>query len=397
MNTLELKQSAQTELHSILAYWEKNAIDHQHGGFVGQIDFTETIHPSAMKGAVLNARILWSFSAAFNLTKADNYLKLADRAFEYLKANFIDKTYGGVYWTVDQSGQPGETKKQIYAQAFALYAFSEYFKATNRTDALQMAKDLFALIEQYSFDKIEDGYFEAFTREWTLIGDLRLSDKDANEKKTMNTHLHVLEAYANLYTIWPDETLRLKIHGLLDIFQYRILDQGNWHLGLFFDEHWTRKDDHISYGHDIEASWLMQEAAAITGDHLLTNKFEKIAVRIANASLEGVDKDGGMWYEYLQHEKRMIREKHWWPQAEAVVGFINAWQHSGQIKYYDAAIRCWKFIFHYIKDQKNGEWYWGVKDDYSIMQEDKAGLWKCPYHNSRACMELIRRLTPIGR
>jgi len=396
MNTLELKESALAELHSILAYWEKNTVDHQYGGFVGQIDFTETVHPSAQKGAVLNARILWSFSAAFNLTGRENYLKLADRAFEYLKLYFIDNIYGGVYWTVDQHGQPAETKKQVYAQAFALYAFSEYFKATQKEEARQIAKEMFALMERYSFDAKEDGYLEAFTREWTLIGDLRLSDKDANEKKTMNTHLHILEAYSNLYMIWPDEGLRSKIHALLNIFQYRILDQSNWHLGLFFDEHWVRKDDHISYGHDIEASWLMQEAAEVAGDSLLKERFEEVAVCIANASLEGMDKDGGMWYEYLQQEKILIREKHWWPQAEAVVGFINAWQNSGQIKYYDAAIGCWQFISRYIKDKQNGEWYWGVKEDYSTMQEDKAGLWKCPYHNSRACMELIRRLTPIG-
>lgn len=389
----ELKASLEMELTAILSYWMKYTPDNAYGGFYGKLGNDNIPVPEAPKGAVLNARILWTFAAAYNHTLNPLYLATANRAYNYFNAHFIDHTYGGVYWTVDHTGRPAETKKQVYAIAFALYAYSEYYKATGHPEVLTAAISLYNSIEQHSFDPVHDGYFEAFTRNWQEIADLRLSAKDANEKKTMNTHLHVVEAYANLYTVWPDEQLRTQIQRLLQLFYDRIIDRKSGHLHLFFDEQWQVKGNNISYGHDIEASWLLQEAAEIIGHTTLTAHYKELALVIVNATLqEGTDKDGGLWYEYETTPKHLVEEKHWWPQAEALVGFINAWQLQPHGPYLQHAQNTWHFIEQHIIDKTNGEWFWGVYKNYALIPEDKAGLWKCPYHNARACLEGLKRL-----
>jgi cellobiose epimerase len=388
-----LKTALQKELINILSYWMRYTRDETQGGFYGKIGNDNIPVPGAVKGAVLNARILWTFAAACNASANPLYLAMADRAYHYFSKHFIDDTYGGVYWTVTASGQPAATKKQVYAIAFALYAYSEYYKVTQDAKVLAMAIELYNSIETHSFDPIHGGYFEAFTREWQEISDLRLSDKDANEKKTMNTHLHVAEAYANLYTIWPDEKLRTQLQGLLQLFYDKIIDKKNGHLHLFFDDQWTVKDNNVSYGHDMEASWLLLEAAEIIQDKRLIAQYRQLALVIVNATIAGgLDKDGGLWYEYETAKRHVIAEKHWWPQAEALVGFINAWQLQPQGRFLQHAVQTWHFIEQHIIDKVNGEWYWGVYEDGSKMEEDKAGLWKCPYHNARACLEGMKRL-----
>jgi mannobiose 2-epimerase len=388
-----LKTALQKELTSILSYWMKYTPDEANGGFYGKLGNDNIPVPGAVKGAVLNARILWTFSAAYNASANPLYLAMANRAYHYFSAHFIDETYGGVYWTVEANGTPAATRKQVYAIAFALYAYSEYYKATRLPAVLATAIDLYKSIATHSYDPVHGGYFEAFTREWGPISDLRLSDKDANEKKTMNTHLHVVEAYANLYTIWPDAALRTQIQGLLQLFPDKIIDQKSGHLHLFFDEQWNVKGNNVSYGHDIEASWLLLEAAVIIKEEALIAQYRRLAIVIANATIsDGLDKDGGLWYEYETARGHMVTEKHWWPQAEALVGFINAWELQPQARYLQHALNTWQFIDRHLIDKTHGEWYWGVYKDYRIMPEDKAGLWKCPYHNVRACLEGIRRL-----
>lgn len=386
-----MRQSLQKALDNILLFWMDHMPDAENGGFYGKLDNNNRADATADKGAVLNARILWTFSAAYNATKEISYLDTARRAFSYIDQHFLDKEHGGVFWSVDYLGNPAETKKQIYALAFNIYACSEYYIATRHEYAREIAIDGFLLIQQHSFDPSYGGYLEAFTRDWHEINDLRLSEKDANEKKTMNTHLHILEAYTNLYRIWPETALADAIKSLLDIFFNKILDQQTGHLNLFFDEHWLVKGDIISYGHDIEASWLLLEAAEVLQDDALIEQFKAVALRMAEATLEGIDADGGLWYE-SSGKHGLVTEKHWWPQAEALVGFVNAWQISKEDRYLQIAHHNWHFIDQYILDHANGEWYWGRKKDYSIMQEDKAGFWKCPYHNGRACLEVLKRL-----
>ncbi|MBO7499172.1 MAG: AGE family epimerase/isomerase, partial [Bacteroidaceae bacterium] len=248
----------------ILPFWMTRMPD-PRGGFYGRIDGLGNVHPEAEKGAILNARILWTFSAAYRVLGDPAYFDMATRAKCALLDNFFDPEFGGVYWSLHPDGTPKDTKKQIYALGFAIYGLSEYARATGDKSALAHAIKLFFDIENHSFDTERNGYFEAFTREWGEIADMRLSDKDANERKTMNTHLHILEPYTNLYRVWPDARLAAAIRNLIDIFVDRILDPQTFHLRLFFDDDWNSKVDATSYGHDIEASWLIHEAALVLG------------------------------------------------------------------------------------------------------------------------------------
>lgn len=388
------KNELQHELHNVLHYWMQYTIDEVHGGFCGKVDNDNKCYSDAQKGCVLNARILWTFSAAFNLTHEPQYAPVATRAFEYIQNYFVDNLYGGVYWSVTNRGEPLDTKKQIYALAFVIYACSEYYRMQQWPPAKKLAIQLYELIQRYSYDSKKGGYFEAFARDWQPLADLRLSNKDANEKKTMNTHLHILEAYSSLYGIWPDAQLAQAITLLLNNFDDHIIHKQAGHLHLFFDENWEVKSDTVSYGHDIEASWLLVEAAETIGNDSLIKKMKAHALKMADAVTRGIDTDGGLWYEYEPSHRKLIKEKHWWPQAEALVGYFNAWQISGNDKYLQYVFNNWAFIKQYIRDNKNGEWFWGVSEDHSVMpDQDKAGFWKCPYHNGRACMELVKRLS----
>lgn len=386
------KRELEDELSSIMRFWETKTIDGKNGGFYGKLNNANKVFFDAPKGSVLNSRILWAFSASYNLTRNKDYLHTAERAFQYAIEHFLDKKYGGVYWIVDYMGKPVDTKKQVYALSFAIYALSEFYLSVKNGSARDLAIELYHLIVNKSYDKKHGGYIEALSEDWQEIKDIRLSAKDANEKKSMNTHLHVLESFANLYRIWPDEILKNKIAELIHIFLDHIIDKSTHHLILFFDEKWNVKSNLISFGHDIEASWLIQQAAEIVGDHKLVEKIKIKSVLIANAAAEGLDKDGGLWYEYNISENHLLKEKHWWPQAEGMIGFFNAWQITGDKSYFEKSFKNWEFIKEHILDKKNGEWFWGVKENYSLMNEDKVGVWKCPYHNSRACIELIRRI-----
>jgi len=386
---IELKN----ELTRILQYWLDNSLDKVNGGFYGRISNDNHVIAEAPKGSVLNARILWSFSAAYNFSPNPVYLETAGRAYRYIIGHFIDKQYGGVYWSVDYQGKPLDTKKQVYAIAFNIYALSEFYVAAGIEAARQAAIDMFYLLVEKAYDPIKTGYFEAFTNDWMPIDDLRLSAKDVNEKKTMNTHLHVLESYTNLFRIWPDKALKEHISILLGNFFDHFIDHRTNHLVLFFDEDWHPKSQLVSYGHDIEATWLLLEAAEAIKDETMIERSKQIGTRMADATTQGLDTDGGLWYEYEPADDHLIKEKHWWVQAEAMIGFFNAWQITQNEKYLEISMKNWAFVKRKILDKANGEWCWGIKQDGKIMNtEDKVGIWKCPYHNSRACIEIIKRI-----
>lgn len=394
VNTSQYKQEMEQELDSILAYWMQYTVDHERGGFLGKVNNDNVPDPSAEKGLVLNARILWAFSAAYNLTGTPDYLTIADRAYAYITTYFLDPEFGGVYWSLDPDGKVANGRKQIYGQAFCLYAFSEYYQATEIHEVLEHAVRLFNLIEQKGFDPERLGYFEAFNRDWSPMEDLRLSAKDANHPKAMNTQLHVIEAYTNLYRVLPEPLVKERIEDLLEVFDRYIIDKSGGHVGLFFDENWQPGSPLVSYGYDIEVAWLLQAAAEATGGENWVEKAKQWAISIADAAGEGLDDDDGLWYEYDPEADHIVKEKHSWPQAEAMVGFLNAWQVSGRDKYLKASYASWEFIRQYIRDNQNGEWFRGVDENNAPMAgQDKAGFWKCPYHNTRACIEIIRRLT----
>ena len=382
---------------NILPFWMEKMEDEVHGGFLGRISGTGTEDGSAAKGAILNARILWTFSAAYRILGKPEYLAAATRAKREIIDKFYDKEYGGVYWSLTPEGLPDDTKKQIYALGFAIYGLSEYSRATGDAEALEYAIRLFHDIERHSFDKGKNGYFEAFGREWGPIEDMRLSDRDINECKTMNTHLHILEPYTNLYRIWKDRELEKQLRNLICLFMEKILDQETGHLRLFFDEDWRSSHDIISYGHDIEASWLLHEAAEVLGDKTLLEKTRLASVSVADAASEGYIPGGGMIYEFHGDTAAVDADRHWWVQAETVVGYYNLWQMTGREDALKKALGCWEFIKEHIVDREGGEWIWSLRADGTAnTDDDKAGFWKCPYHNGRMCLEIIER-TAVSR
>ncbi len=380
-------------LGNILPFWRSHSVDNHHGGFIAEMSNDLRTRPDAAKGLILNARLLWTFSAAYRSTLSAEDKALAVRAYDYLAHHFIDPQHGGCFWALNPDGSVHDDKKKIYGQAFCVYALSEYHCALGEPQALDQAIDIFRRIEDASRDSQYGGYFETVTRDWKPCDDVRLSDKDLNEKKSMNNHLHVLEAYTSLLRAWSDELLAQRLRELIDLFERRILNPEKTHLQHFFAEDWTPRSDSYTFGHDIEGSWLLCEAAEALGDEGLLRHIRSVALRMARAVLhEGLDADGGLFYE-ARNGQIIDSNKEWWPQAEAVVGFYNAWQLSGDPVLREAAIRCWQFIQNRIVDHVHGEWFWrvsrdGVPDD----SMPKVSAWKCPYHNGRCCLEILRRV-----
>lgn len=417
-----LKQEVHDVLtQNILPFWLDKMTDREHGGFYGRIDGHMQLHPEAEKGAILNARILWSFSAAYRVLRKPDYLEAATRAKDYILAHFIDKEYGGVYWSLDYKGQPLDTKKQFYAIGFAIYGLSEYARATGDREALDYALQLFDCIEEHAFDQEYNGYIEATTRDWQPIADMRLSDLDANYPKSQNTHLHIIEPYTNLYRCLKEfqapsscsyvpaigailpidiavsqqtvDRVGASVRNLIRIFTDRILNPETHHLDLFFEKDWTRGAGHLeSYGHDIECSWLMHEAALVLGDQQVLEKVEPIVRMVAKASEKGLRPDGSMIHEANLDTGHRDDDLHWWVQAENVVGWANLYQHFGDEDALQKALNGWNYIKQNLIDYADGEWYWSRRPDGTLnLDDDHAGFWKCPYHNSRMCLELMER------
>lgn len=407
--------------NNILRFWLDQMMDYEHGGFYGRMDGNGELHKDAEKGAILNARILWAFSAAFRVLKHPEYLEAATRAKDYIIEHFIDQEYGGVYWSVDCEGNPLDTKKQFYAIGFMIYGLTEYARATGDREALDYALDLYDCIEEHAFDREHNGYIEACTREWGRIEDMRLSDLDANYPKSQNTHLHIIEPYTNLLRCLKEAQAQEScdyvsaigsvlpvgisvplqtisevegaLRNLVDIFTEKILNKETNHLDLFFGMDWTRGAGHLeSYGHDIECSWLLHEAALVLGDQQVLNKVEPIVQVVAQASAKGLRPDGSLIHEANLDTGYVDDDLHWWVQAENVVGWYNIWQHFGDEEALNRAEKCWHYIKKQLIDYEHGEWYWSRHANGLLnTKDDKAGFWKCPYHNSRMCLEIIER------
>lgn len=393
MNLSELKHELHKELEEgILPFWMKYTIDNENGGFYGRITNDLKIDKTAPKGAILNARILWTFSAAYNALQKKEYLEMAHRAYDYIQRYFIDKKYGGVYWMVDHKGAPTETRKQIYALAFAIYGLAEYYKASGTKESLDRALEIHKVIEKYGFDKENNGYFEAFQQNWSPIEDQRLSEKDMNVEKSMNTHLHVLEAYSTLYDVCPTEELRKKIENLVEVFVHYIVDTKTGHFNMFMEASWKVVSGKLSYGHDVEGSWLLMEAAEKINNPVLLDHVKQLAIKMTDAALTGIDPLGGLYADYIPETGNEL-DREWWTIAEGVVGCLNTFEITHDPKYLNTAFGFWDFIKKYQIDHQFGEWYYRV-DEHArpILSYDKVGPWKCPYHNARMCLEVMRRV-----
>lgn len=397
MDFAQLRAEFRQEHKDILAYWQRYAPDPVNGGFYGRVDYQNHPDSSAEKGIVLNSRILWTFSAALRHTQHHDYRATADRAFAAIRQHFIDPQHGGVFWSISPDGQPKQPIKQLYGQAFALYGLSEYARATSSAPSLTLAKELFRLMVSKAHDAPKGGFLEARARDWSPATDYMLSKRENGEVKTMNTHLHILEAFTNLYHVWPDKAVADQMRGMLNVFLKYIVDPKTYRMNLFMDENWRVRRTAISYGHDIEACWLLPEAADALATRNPTDKplqktVRSVAVKMARAASTGLDPDGGMNYEYDPATGHHNRERSWWVMAEAMVGFLHAYQLTGEKHFLAKSLASWEFCKKHLLDVKNGEWFSGVDEKHQVLGKEKISLWKCPYHNSRACLEMLDRL-----
>jgi mannobiose 2-epimerase len=389
-NPSTFKKEIKLELNEILAYWEKYSVDVENGGFYGAVDVNNVPDRQADKGLILNSRILWTFSAAYQLDPKPAYKKLANRAFNYLNTYFWDATNKGAYWSIKSTGIPSDTHKQVYAEGFMIYAFAEYYKISKNPQALEKAKTIYQVLQTTCKDLKNGGYYEAYDATWKPIADNTITQGKVDQKKSMNTHLHLIEAFANLYQVYPDKKLKAEIESMLAIFHEKIIANGKTQT-LFFMDDWTPRSEAVSFGHDIESAWLLLETAETIKNPTWIKKMKTLAVNMAIEAEKGIDPtDGGMWNE--KNQGHINTEKHWWPQAEAMVGYYNAFQLTGNKKFYALSLGSWSFIKSELKSP-TGEWFWGIDEGKEPMfRNGKIGPWKGPYHNGRACIEILKRI-----
>ena len=393
----KLAADAEKELRgNILPFWLKNARDREHGGFHAFIGEDMSVRDDQPRGALLTSRILWTFSAVYLKYHDPEYLEMARWAYRDLVDNFIDKEHGGLFWSISLAGKPVDAHKQIYGQIFGVYALSEFYRATGEKPALDQAVAIYRLIEQHAADAKNGGYYDALNREWQQEKG-RKANVLGEAPKSQNSHIHILEGFTSLLRVWPDEGLRQRQHELIELTLTRIIDPRTHHLVLFMQNDWTPIGDEVSYGHDIELSWLLVEAAEVLGDPALLARAKQAALDIARVTdAEGVDRDGGVYNEGSPHGLTNTN-KEWWEQAEAAVGFLNAYQISGDPEDFARTLRSWNFIQEKFVDRQNGDWHNTLRRDGTPIRGAKLSLWKCPYHNSRCCLELIARVQELTK
>ncbi|PHO06870.1 N-acylglucosamine 2-epimerase [Thermoanaerobacterium thermosaccharolyticum] len=372
----------------IFPFWSKLK-DEENGGFYGYVDYDLNIDKKALKGSILNSRILWFFSAIYCLDKEEKALELAHHAYKFLRDNILDKENKGLYWMVDHKGEPADTRKHTYSQAFGIYGLAQYYKATGNEEALNIAIDLFNIIERNCRD--ENGYLEEFDRNWNLKENYELSEHGVISSRTMNTHLHILEAYTLLYDIWKNSNLKKSIIYLLNLFKDKICSEDGKYLKVFFNDNWDTTIDMKSYGHDIEASWLLDRAVDVLCDEGIKNTTKKYTMEIAENILNNIYSPDGIVNETVEGKTDLSRV--WWVQAESVVGFFNAYQKANDVRFIEASKNIWEYIKRYVIDKRDGgEWYWKVDENGEPFEMPIVEPWKCPYHNSRMCIEIIERV-----
>lgn len=393
LDLFKLKNSITEEATSILDFW-LSMQDKNLGGFYCYADYTGNIDTEHEKSVLLHSRILWTFSSAYRVLGDKRYLAAAEHCYKFMVDKALDSLHGGVYWLLDKNGNVTDSQKHVYNQGFAIYALSEYYLASGAEDALDVAMNLFSLVEEHAYDVTYGGYREAFDKNWNPIENQLVCDTAEGilAEKSMNTHLHVLEAYTVLHQATQNELVERKLSELCKLMSEKVVD-GTLHYGLFFTRDWRCVSGDVSYGHDIEGTWLMDEAAKQIHDKELANKvFDQSYDMACITSVEGVDCDGAVFNE-LREGHLLDSDRIWWVQAEAMVGFFNAYQKKNAVMLLDNAVGCWNIIQQQLKDKLNGEWYWKVKRNGQPYKGlPKVEPWKCPYHNGRACLEMIKRI-----
>lgn len=372
----------------IIPFWA-GLKDEENGGFYGFMDYDLNLDKKAEKGVILNSRILWFFSSCYSVLKDEQCKELAFHAFEFLKNNCIDFDNGGVYWMMDYTGKPVDTMKHTYNIAFAIYALSAYYNAVGDKFALDLANKLFVDIETKTLD--EYGYQEAFSVNWELVANDALSENGLMADKTMNTILHLIEAYTELYKANKNSAVSDRLEFLLGQMYDKVFDPSTNGLKVFFDEKLDVIGDIHSFGHDIEATWLMDLACDVIGNKDLIEKFAQMNLKISK-NIQNIAFENGALNNERENQE-IDKKRVWWVQAEAIVGFINAYEHSGDKSFLDTARAIWEYTKEEIIDKREGsEWYSEVSfDNNPHTHKEIVGPWKCPYHNGRMCLEVIQR------
>ncbi|MDO5522089.1 MAG: AGE family epimerase/isomerase [bacterium] len=376
-------------VNHIIPFW-KGLRDEEHGGYYGYYDFDLQLHKDATKGCILNSRILWFFSNAYMMLKDESLLKEANHAYDFLVNACYDHKNGGVFWSVSYDGKPEETLKHTYNQAFAIYALSAYYQASGNEQALSLAKELYHLIETKCKD--EQGYLEAFDEAFEPVSNEKLSENGVMAEKTMNTLLHVFEGYTRLYEASKSEEVKNSLKWILSIFEIKVYNPKLQRQEVFFDRNWNTLIDLHSYGHDIETSWLIDYGCDLLEDKELTDRMSRITNALRQHIYDRAYVDHSILNECENGVDNTMRI--WWVQAEGVVGFLNGFQKENRPEYLEAATNIWNYIKVYLVDHReNSEWFWQLNADRT---PDKTKPivepWKCPYHNGRMCMEVMRRL-----
>ncbi|WGK83260.1 AGE family epimerase/isomerase [Vibrio aestuarianus] len=384
------------EATGILDFW-LNMQDKHLGGFYCYADYTGNIDTEHEKAVLLHSRILWTFSSAYRVLGDERYLAAAEHCYQFMIDKALDADKGGVYWLLDKNGNVTDSQKHVYNQGFAIYALSEFYLASGKTEAVEIAMNLFKLIEEHAFDVTYGGYREAFDKHWNPIENQLVCDTAEGilAEKSMNTHLHVLEAYTVLFQATKSEEVEAKLSALCQLMSEKVVDE-TLHYGLFFTRDWHCVSGDVSYGHDIEGTWLMDDAAKQLKNRDLAEKvFGQSYDMACVTSVEGLDRDGAVFNE-LREGHLLDSDRIWWVQAEAMVGFFNAYQKKNTPLLLDNALGCWNIIQGQLKDRVNGEWFWKVKRNGQTYKGlPKVEPWKCPYHNGRACLEMIKRIAEI--
>ena len=379
-------------MQRIIPFW-MNLRDDEHGGYYGYMDFDLNVDKTYEKGCILNSRILWFFSNAYLTLKDEKLLKEADHAYQFMRECCEDTEHGGVYWSVAYDGTVADTTKHTYNQAFAIYALSSYYDASGCKEALAFAQKLFHMIETTCMDSY--GYLESFTKEWEPEDNDKLSENGLLADKTMNTLLHVLEAYTELYRVAPSEEVGAALRKILIVFKEKVYNQSTHRLEVFFDEKMNTISDLYSYGHDIEAAWLLDRACDILGKEEITEQTKQYTTEIsAEVYKEALDQEGHVSMNNECFKGEVDTTKVWWVQAEAMVGFYNCYQKTGEERYQKISEDLWEYIKKYMIDKREGaEWFWCLdRTGEPFRQKPVVEPWKCPYHNGRACMEMMRRI-----
>ena len=378
-------------IDNLLPWWSVKTPDYVNGGFYGRVDMKDSVYTDADKACVLNARILWAYSAAYRVTGDASYLRIANRAKDYCIEYFIDKEFGGAYYSLDYKGEPKNTTKHIYSNSYFLYGLAEYVRVTGDKETLDAAKSIFELFEKHAFDQEANGYFENFSREWEKVQ--QRSGTSDIDRKTQNTTMQIMLAYTNLYRVWPETRMAERLKNLIELFLDKIIDPDTYHLIYIMDRYWNSISEIESYGHDIELAWLLRDAALALGDPQLLKRVEDVAVKMAEVVEKDIQPDGSLIYERDRATGRVNENRSWWTQTEAIVGYFDAWEISGEEKFLDIAINCWNYSRDHYIDKINGGWFTSVSPDGEISGNKAASSGGvCPYHNGRMSMEIMERV-----